>query len=256
MLGVTLYSSVNWISGVIFLAFAVFLWTASKLASTRMYAAIAASMAIWSIGVALFVSNPPEAIPNWVIFFARFNHYFGGLAGPFFLYFTIIFPDEKAFKKSIIYLIILIEGLLAYPFLVTNAIIESSYVNLSGNFDLAWTFGPYVYLFYFNFLVLFLCGIIVLSYKYLKSQNIEEKRKIGYLLLASTLGSVLSLTVNVIFPFFQIYTYSWLGPPFTISWVAITSYVIGKYGALRIKTVASIVAVLVLIIILFINIFL
>lgn len=248
----TLYAVTNWISAIIFAVFGFFLWLRAQAPSARIFALVSLALAVWSIGVGFFVSGVPD---QTAVLLSRFNHFAGSLVGPLFLIFALLYPEEERSVRGLTFLFILLEILFAYPFITTDLVVYDSFAHVRNGIQLGWNFGPYSYLFYLNFLVPFFLGFLVLFRKRILLAGTPYQERLTYLLWGTALGALPGMVVNVGLPFFGSFDYSWLGPAFTINWVAITAYTIWKYHALSVKAATSILLVLFLIVLLFVNIF-
>ncbi|MES2953396.1 MAG: histidine kinase N-terminal 7TM domain-containing protein [Patescibacteria group bacterium] len=247
----SVYSIINWISGVIFLAFGAFLSLGHQKRSTRAYGLVSFALALWAFGVALLMSG----FSDWALFLSRFNHYIGALVGPLFLYFAYLFPEEEKPRTRIVAAVILFELCLLPLYLGTDFIVKSTFVTLAPSVDLGWDFGPYGYLFHLNFGVPFFAGFLILVQKLARYRGTALERQVAYLVGGTLLGALFGLCINILLPFFGLFKYSWLGPALSTSWVAIMAYIIHTYSAISVKVIASVLAILILLVILFVNIF-
>ncbi len=247
----SIYSIINWISGVIFLAFGAFLSLGHQKPSTRAYGVVSFALAVWAFGVALLLSGFSE----WALFLSRFNHYVGALVGPLFLYFAYLFPEERLLGRRAILAFVLFELCLLPLYFASDLIIKSTFVTLAPAVDLGWEFGTYGYLFHLTFGVPFFAGFLILVQKLVRYRNSALERQVAYVVGGTLLGALFGLCINILLPFFGLFKYSWLGPALSTSWVAIMAYIIHTYSAISVKVIASVLAILALLVILFINIF-
>lgn len=249
----TAYAITNWISAIIFLSFGFFLWLRAQTPSSRIFSLISLVLAVWALGVGFFVSGVPD---ETAVLLSRFNHFVGSLVGPLFLIFALVYPEEERSPRPLLLLFLFLEILFAYPFITTDIVVYDSFAHVGDGIRLGWNFGPHGALFYLNFLFPFALGFCVLFWKWLTLRGGEYEERLRYLLLGTVLGALPGMIVNVALPFLNSFDYSWLGPAFTVNWVAITAYIIWRYHALSVKAASSILLVLFLVVLLFINIFL
>ena len=252
-LAFSLYSLANWLATIIFGNYAIILATGDKKKSTRAFAAVAASMMLWSAGMGLYYSITDH---NALLFLNRWNHFFGVLVGIFFFCFAWIFPEERPLPQGFFWNCVLLEIVLGFLYFGTDLVIKDTFATLFGNIAQGWQFGPLGFLFHLPFTLFFGGGFVLLYQKWKKTADNATKNQLFQILWAMGSGSLIGVTVAVILPLFGLFAYTWLGPIFGLTWVALTTYVIVKYNTISLKVIAAEIAILVMAAILFVNIFL
>ncbi len=247
-----IYSAFNWIAGILFASFTLFLFLGSKRPSTRAYALVAASLAVWSFAMGLYYMLEGHAT---LLFLNKLNHFAGALVGPIFLYFTLLFPEEKKPAPNILRSLIIAEIGLALIYFFTDLVIKDTFIVRGAHLNEGWQFGDWGALFHLNLLLPFFGGFYILWQKMKLYKNSPQGDQLRYIFWATVIGSLPSMWVNVFLPLVGSFNLSWLGPVLTVSWVILISYAITRYQLLSVKIVTSIVALLILIVILFVNIF-
>ncbi|MES2953312.1 MAG: ATP-binding protein [Patescibacteria group bacterium] len=246
-------SMVNWLAGILFASFAIVLATGSRRSSNRAYALLATMLALWGFGMGLYYMLIDHDI---LLFLNRFNHYVGGAVGTIFLYFAMLYPSEEKPKRWVFPLLVSLEAILLPLYLFTPLIIRDTFIVLGNTVENGWQFGPLGFLFHLNFAPFFIGGLTLLWKKFRSLADPATRHQLFIIFAATLLGSLIGVTVAVVLPLFGLFRFSWLGPLFALSWVLLTSYVIVKYKALNLKLIAAELALLLMVIVLFVNIFL
>ncbi len=245
-------SLANWLGGILLFAFGLIIYFGSKQRSTRMLSAVSFTLAAWSFGAGLYYMATDPALLQAL---NKFDHWVGSLAGFFLFLFAWAYPEEKTPPRRTLNILIVIEALFAYICLGTNLVIEGTLLAPTGTTENGWLFGPLGFLFHVNLIVFYGAGILLLYKKYFASQDPEQKRKLFVIPTATMIGSTITMTTNVVLPLLGIYTFGWLGAPFSLAWVGLISYTIIRYKVFNVRLILPELAVLAMLILLFTNIF-
>ena len=96
------------------------------------------------------------------------------------------------------------------------------------------------YLFYqFAIMLFFFAGYYNLYKELQENKDAIERMQIKYILAGSISSSVLAMVTDLILPFINIYSLTWLGPIFTLVLVASISISIVRYKLFNIKVIAT-----------------
>ena len=191
--------------------------------------------AFWALGLALFTL---ETDSERALIIA--NTYYIAAAGipTFFLYFTLVFPDQEILPTRRVSVLFLPIFLLSLGFVIDkNYIIES--IDIIGK-------NKHAVLNYSNYITysLFFVIYVVLSYvnlfrSYINSRDSDRTNQLKFILIGTAVGFIFGMIFNLILPALGDYSQIWLGPLFSFIMVASIGYSISKFHLFNIKVVAT-----------------
>lgn len=211
------------------------------------FALFALSVALWSLALGIFYAADSRLI---VDFWGRMVYLFGSLVPVLFLEFGLAFRNKKV-KFAWHVLIFLPNLILGFYYLFTPAFITQSfaagplrgydYGNLKPLFDIhLWSF--------------FLAGFLILYKGFRDAKEENLRTQYIYIIFGTLLGLTITLTTNVIFPWFKNFGYLWVGPFGAGIWAGILTYGISRHHLLNAKLIATEIFVGAIWLVLFINI--
>ncbi|OIO49226.1 MAG: hypothetical protein AUJ39_01430 [Parcubacteria group bacterium CG1_02_42_13] len=250
MIVVDIYSVLIWLFAVITSSLGLVIFLGSKTPSSRAFLIMLFSYVFWMTGVGFLKSTTNVDIAE---FFARFDYFMGGIIAAAFLYFCLLFPEDKKPNRWIAPALILLEivfiPLYYYGLIICNATL------ISGIQRWGWHFGPLAFLFDLIFNGFFIAGLFILYFKYKKSQPGAAKTNLKFMFWSILIALIPAAVVNTTLPRFGYQALNWFGPMASLGFVVLISYSVMKYRQMSVKAVAAEVFVLVMAIVLFANIF-
>jgi len=126
MIVVDIYSVLIWLFAVITGSLGLVIFLGSKTPSSRAFLIMLFSYVFWMTGVGFLKSTTNVDIAE---FFARFDYFMGGIIAAAFLYFCLLFPEDKKPNRWIAPALILLEivfiPLYYYGLIICNATLIS-----------------------------------------------------------------------------------------------------------------------------------
>lgn len=162
--------------------------------------------------------------------------------GVTYMQFTFFYPIILRNAKWYIYVIHSLAFLIAYLVVLTDKIIVKGVPNFFGEPTII--FGPWYLLYILIILLPFAAGFARHIYLFQ-----TKKVKVLYLLLGYGISANIAFITNLLLPWFNIFTFNWLGQFFTVVMVAFTTYSILKFNMMNIRFFAINVGVTFLLII-------
>lgn len=186
------------------------------------------SLVLWSFGILGFYFIKLDNLRLWILL----THFSGALLAIIFLYFSLHFP--RRLTNNIPFLFIpIIPFLLILDYLFYTDFIIGNVYGRMYEINAGYIFYSIYFIFYF------LLSYIFLFIQYKKSEDIIQKKQIIYILGGSMFSSALATIVDIIFPYFNIFQYIWLGSVFTLIGNLSIAVAILKYRFLNIKVIAT-----------------
>ena len=207
------------------------------------------SVAVWSLGVAVFYLSP---FTTAALFWSKFLYFAGGVIPSLFYYFALVFPTKKIPRILSKLLIFTPNILLFYIYFFTDFILKDiEVINGVKHF----IYGPGHIIFDLHFDAFFLLAFINLAVSHYRESVVSTKNQLRFIIMGTLLGLILAGITNVVLPWFNDFRFIWLGPPLTIIWVFFIAYAIAKHHLLNVKVIATEVFTLAIMFLLFANIF-
>ncbi len=198
--------------------------------TNELFGFIAAGVALWSFAILGFYFFDTSFY--WKRLWIILSHSSAIFISLLFFYFSLNFPSTLIKSKFKMFLLSAPFLAVLYCLFYTDTIIGG----ISGKtYEINFGYIPYALL----MAAYFISGYVFLFLQYKKSGNLMQKRQIGYILLGSISASLLATITDLIFPFFGIFQYTWLGPVFTLMLVLSIAIAIFKYHLFNIKVIAT-----------------
>jgi PAS domain S-box-containing protein len=247
-----IYSVANFAVSLGFVGVAIFFYIGNSKSSSRIYSFGLFLLALWAseIGFTYFVEDH-----GLRLFLARFGYLIGIAMSFSFFYFMLGFLEERKPDKRWPIIFFAIESILAILFLGTNLAVRETFFSSADVLNQTWEFGPLIYVFYAMFIIPVIAAFVVLYKKIRKQTDETIISKIKQLFWSSLLGFFVGLSASVILPAFDIFTYAWLGPFFTLGWIILNSRDFIRQKFIPIRIILAEILIFILTIVLFLNIF-
>jgi signal transduction histidine kinase len=201
-----------------------------------LFGLIALLTSLWSLAIIGFYSPSYQLITNWIIW----THLFAILVAYFFFIFSYHFPRKIARDFIIFPTTFIPLALVAYGLFFSNAIVSQTS-------DFSYQLGPWYPAYALVVIFYFFGGFAFLALEYGKNELDIEKKQILYVLFGSAVASSLALVTNLIFPYLNIFSYTWLGPIFTVIMVTSLFMAMLRYQLFSVKLIfTEIVSVLII----------
>jgi PAS domain S-box-containing protein len=247
------YAFTNLIAAITYTVFGAFFYFFDKTKiSIRAHAFFTFSLAAWAFDLTIFYS-----ISNYsgLLFVGRLGYFIGTLIALLFLYFTLVYPENKPVSRKWIDIAALGEAVLAYLFIGTDLILKSVSVIDGTNVEKGWTFGPLIPVFYIVLVLPFAAGFIILIQKTIKTTEAVMKKQVTSVLWSALLSVLIAYVVSIILPAVGVFRYFWMGPIFIINLVILASYALIRKQIFTIPMIVTQIAIMSANILLFIDIF-
>ncbi len=213
------------------IAFGIYTWKESKVTRyTRYFAGSLFFVGFWGIGLAGFLGSTSQEIAlSWAKF-----HYIASILVPYYLLiFALSLTKGKLIKK--IYRILLLLPIIAISILLilfNDLLLKEAIIEEGGNVMILFKPGHILYAVIFS--LYFLATLIVLFIKLLKSSGIIRKQVI-LIFLGLLISGILGMIYNLILPLLGNYKLVWVGPQFTVIFLALIFLGIVKYQLFNIR---------------------
>ncbi len=230
------YSTLNFFLGTIIIAISLCIYILGKqFRSVRIFSCLGFFVSLWTFSVAIYIAVLPQEIVS-IIF--KCSYFLGTIISSLFLLFSYSHPSNQKIPPWLLFLISIVEIVLAYLIMFTDTIITQAFVSETNAHQFLWGYGPFWFIFDLYFFSCWILGIIILYNKYRRSKEVLEKRGLGIIVLAFLVGVIPPVIFGIIFPRIGIYNYDWLSTFSGIFWVIIVSYAIVKHHLFSIKVIA------------------
>ena len=207
---------------------------------------------MWSFGLALFMNTDDL---NLALRYSILYYMAPAFVVLTFLYFALFFLKEKIKIKEYIYFFIPFFILLIGFIFDKNLIIREIYISENGK-EVVLNKLNYIY---YVIYILFYVGTsyyVLFKAKNKNKNNNLKTTQLNFIITGTSISYIFAMFFNLFLPYFGNYNLIWLGPPFTIIMILLTSYAILKHHLFNLKLVLTEVFVFLLWIILSIELFL
>lgn len=226
---------IQFMLGVVVVAYAllaVAIWTGrTKLASKLLFSLICSQFMVWALSILVFISTTD---PTVALISSKVYYVASALFAVALMLFAYHYPRNTNVPWVIIYLsglawimisaaIVFIDDFMVYAFTPASSTTWSALINPVG-----------YSIFVMFFLLFFVVGIGIATYKYLNYKGIERMRASMYA-FGVLLNSIPGFVTNLILPWFGIYEYVWVGPVASLVVVMMVAYSAYKHKLLDIK---------------------
>ncbi|MFA6339099.1 MAG: ATP-binding protein [Candidatus Paceibacterota bacterium] len=194
-----------------------------------LFGLIAFATALWSLAIIGFYSNQ-NFIDNWI----ALTHVSAICIAFSFFIFSYYFPREIVKNNKVLTSIALIVFTVISYFILFSDKIVGPVIDFS---VFSYQIGPY-YIFYgLAFILFFILGFIFIDKQYNLAVDRNEKKQVLYVFMGALISSGFAIIPDLLFPFFNIFQYTWTGPLFTLIMVVSIFLAITKYGLFDIKLI-------------------
>lgn len=196
------------------------------------------SAAFWVFEMFLFRNIDNLAILIWP---AKMLYVSGIFISMFFFYFTKQFSSgaEKSITQNKKFIFLTLSPSVVVSFLILfSGIIINNVFYFNGQKEVGFgnLYIPYSIL----MAVYFLWGYYYLFLKYIKEQiNVTARNRLLYIIISTVISIVIGVVFDIIMPYFRNFSFYWLGPAVTISFVVVTTYAILKHRLYNMKLIAT-----------------
>jgi signal transduction histidine kinase len=212
-----------------------------------LFGLIALGVAVWSLAMLGFYFLKDYFFEEriWILL----THSSAAFIACMFFYFTLHFPLNLPVKRFFKFLIFFAASVVLFYTLFTKKIV-GGVIGTEYEINIGYIFFSLYVVFYF------LLGYLSLFIQFKRTKNLVQRAQIKYVFLGSILSSVTATTTDLIFPFFGIFQYTWLGPFFTLILVVALAIAILKHHLFDIKVITVELFSVALLLVLFVNILL
>jgi len=213
------------------IVFGIYTWKESKVTLyTKYFAGSLFCVGFWGIGLAAFLGSKSQEM---ALFWAKFHY----VASIFVSYYLLIFVLSLAKGKLIkninrVLLIIPIIAVSIITVFFNDLLLKEAIIEEGGNVMLLFKPGHIVYAIIFS--LYFLVTLVVLFIKLLKSSGIVQKQVI-LIFSGLLISGILGMIYNLILPLLGNYKLVWVGPQFTVIFLALIFLGIVKYQLFNIR---------------------
>ena len=188
----------------------------------------------WGIGLGGFLAaNSPEVAMLW----AKFHYVASILVAYYLLVFALSLAKEKPIKPF--YRILLILPILAISVITVccnDLLLKQAVIEEGGNVMILYKPGHIVYAIVFA--SYFIATLVVVLNKLLKSSGIIQKQMI-LIFVGLLISGVLGMVYNLILPLLGNYKLVWVGPQFTVVFLALMFIGMVRYQLFNIRLLAG-----------------
>lgn len=194
------------------------------------FGAFTLSAAAWAVSIVGFYAFPTFVVwANWV----TYTHMFALLTSVFFMCFTFYFPQNLIKGKS---WILLVPGVFTLVILYFVCFTDSIIGSIRG---ISYEIGP-LYLVYAAALsAAFFTGYFALAKQYRNATSLIHKKQTLYVATSGIISPTLAIIPDLVLPYFGIFSYTWLGPPFTLIMVVALFIAMVRFQLFNIKVIAT-----------------
>lgn len=216
--------------------FSYFIVRGKKNFANTFFSLVTLSVSLWALCLAFFIKV--NHIEDAVIF-ANAYYIFAGAIPLLFLFFSLVFLEEKNNFNSKYYLFTIPLLTLLILFLIDKNILLQK-IFLTNNFYKDVILNKPLYFGYAIYFILFvLISYYVLLQKYSETKDITQKLQLKFIIFGTAISFILGMFFNLILPWFENYNYIWLGPPFSLIMVISIGYAIIKHHLFNEKVIAT-----------------
>ncbi len=184
--------------------------------------------AAWTVAIIGFYYPPNQ---NWNINWVIYTHSFALAVSILFLYFSVSFP-QNLIKKKILFIFIPPFVLVYFLVLIFNS--ELIVGNTQG---VSYQIGFLYPLYSLALLAGFFIGYYFLILQFKNAKNKVQKKQIRYVAIGSILSPTLAIIPNLVFPYFNIFNFTWTGPLFTLIMVIFIFGAMVRFHLFNIKII-------------------
>lgn len=215
---------------------------------------LAISVGLWGVGMFLFRLAQDEYLTQ---VFARILYFSAALIPIAFVYFSAVFPSSSpsftAWQKYVLPIPFFLVVILS---LVPDFLIKGTQFVAGDETHILYNkFYHAIYVFYI--IIYFAYGYFLLIKKYIASRTADVilSNQIIYILAGTSISTVIGVFANLLGPYAGIFKFNWLGQIGNIVMISTISYAVVKHHLFSISLILVEMAVFLLNILVFVNIF-
>lgn len=216
----------------------------------KSFFAISVGVFIWAVSHAIFDYISIDSL--YIVPIASLPYVGAALIPISFLFFATSWGERTLKMNKILVILVFFYVLIIILVLIPSAIISDVVIE---NSIKVIKFGKWYYLYSLYIISVFSISFYRLFHKYNTTTNLL-KIQTKYILLGTTVASLIGIITNLLLPAYGNFNFFWLGPTATIIMVLFIGYAIARYKLWDFKIIAVESSVVFILLILFINIFL
>lgn len=188
------------------------------------------SAAAWTAAIIGFYYFPGVAV---VVSWVTLTHFFALMTAVFFLYFTYFFPQNLVKNNYFLIVAPALNLVLFAYFLFTSQFVVGHIVGVQ------YDIGPGYAYFAASLLVSFFGGYYFLQQQYRKARTPIQKIQTMYVAASGIVSPTLAIIPDLVLPYFGIFDYTWMGPPFTLIMVVALFIAMVRFHLFNIKVITT-----------------
>jgi len=253
VLEISTYSILLWLTAILIGSFDLIIFVGSRSLSSRVFAAFTFLLVPWSAAQGFVIALSVNAT---ALFLVKLQHFIGIVISFGFLYFSLVYPEDKKPKHNFAIVITLstIAAVFFVLFFFSNLIISDIFP-VGGIERWGWRFAELQRLFDVTFYGIWLVVLANIYHKWRKSPVGATRTNLKYMFFGLTLGIIPPGILNVFLPSIADYQFNWIGPIASAVWVYVIGYSIIKYRQLNVRAFIAEVLAVSMTLLMFINIF-
>ncbi|MFH1188456.1 MAG: histidine kinase N-terminal 7TM domain-containing protein, partial [bacterium] len=246
-----LVSLLIWLTAVTLASLGIVVLLGNSSKGPRVFFVLSCAVSLWLISHGFYHAANYEA----ALYFIKGNYFFGGVLAAVFFYFALVFPEGKKQKWWVIPALIISQIILFAIYAYTNSIVYGAEF-IGGFQQWAWHYGSLGILFDFFFYLYWGGGLLIIFKKFWHTDKENPKRlQLKAMLIAMIIAISPTSVMNILLPKLGYFSLDWLGAITVLAFISVMAYSIMEYNQMDVKAVAAEVLVLVMVIVLFANIF-
>ena len=256
----------TWVAAFFVLSTALVIFVGSKKRSSRIFALASLITTLWIffMGLDTSIPNDPnisQTALNFLNLIPRITYFLGSIIAMMFFYFCLIFTKGENVFRWIPWIIIYVV-IITFPiYFFTDLLIvgESEWLTNDNlvNAEI-WKYKIGIlnisYNLFFN--SFFVAGIYLIHKKMKEVANKDREIQLRLMFWTIVIGFIPPSIVSILFPFFGIYDYIWIGNLTPIIWTSAIAYSIIKHNQMNVRVVFTEILILAALFLLFLSLFL
>ena len=200
----------------------------SKEYSSRAFSLFSGLVALWITFRGIYHTIPPQ-YADMATLMIDLSFATGVVLASVFLYFCLVFPENKRPRNSVVFLLIAINILLLPVYFYKDLFLGES-VYIGGIQQWKWEQGPLLPIYDLFFAGLWIAGLATLFYKFKKYTGVIKKR-LGFMFWVMLIGITPVEITSLLLPrFFNYFQADWISSITLLVWVSLLSYTIIKHN--------------------------
>lgn len=205
---------------------------------------IAIVSSLWSIAIIGFYSKSEIFHTDWILI----THFSAILIAFLFFIFSLYFPQKITINRKIVILCLLTFFIMSHLIFWTDMIV-------GGVYEYSYEINHIYPIYALVVMSYFLSGFFFLYKQFKYAKDLVQREQIKYVFVGSFAASTLAIIPDLIFPYFEIFDYTWLGPIFTLMMVVSLFVAMLRYNLFNIKVIFTEIVSILIVIALLVEIF-